>query len=66
LYDDELTIRTRIPELPAARIKFEYECYNAAGELLNTGETTLVFIDKRTKRPCGAPKDFLAGIKKYF
>src|ERR1043166_1920841 len=59
LYDDELTIKTTIPEIPKARIRFEYKCYNAAGDLLNEGETTLVFIDKATKRPCGAPSYFL-------
>lgn len=66
LYDDEITIRTTIPSLPKARLHFEYECYNAAGELLNTGETTLVFIDKGTKRPCGVPANFLEKMKGYF
>jgi acyl-CoA thioester hydrolase len=66
LYDDELTIKTTIPELPKARIRFEYTCYNTAGDLLNEGETTLVFIDKATKKPCGAPAYFLEKIKKYF
>jgi acyl-CoA thioester hydrolase len=65
-YDDELTIRTTIPEPPGARLRFEYKCYNAAGDLLNEGETTLVFIDKTTKRPCGAPRHFAEKIKKYF
>ena len=66
LYDDVITIKTTIPEMPQARIRFEYECYNEKGELLNTGETTLVFIDKETKRPCGAPADLKEKFKKYF
>ena len=47
-YDDELTIRTIVPEMPAARIKFEYEVLNAAGTVITTAATTLVFIDKNT------------------
>lgn len=57
-YDDLLTIRTRVPEMPRARIRFEYETLNEAGELLNQGETTLVFVDKKTGRPCAAPEAF--------
>ena len=34
-YDDELTIKTMISELPSARIKFDYETYNSEGVLLN-------------------------------
>src|ERR1700741_3439944 len=49
-YDDLLTIRTYIKELPAARIKFEYETYNEKEVLLNVGDTTLVFVNKSTNR----------------
>lgn len=66
LYDDEITIKTTIPEMPLTRIRFEYECYNVKGELLNTGETTLVFIDKDTKKPCGAPGHLTEKFKNYF
>ena len=66
LYDDLLTIKTTIKSLPQARICFEYETYNEKNELLNTGETTLVFIDKRTNKPCQAPGYFLDKIRKYF
>ena len=65
-YDDLLTIRTYIKELPAARIKFEYETYNEKEVLLNVGDTTLVFVNKSTNRPCPAPADFIERIKGYF
>jgi acyl-CoA thioester hydrolase len=65
-YDDLLTIKTTIKELPAARLKFEYEMYNAAGEKINEGETTLVFVDAKVKRPCGAPKEFVEALRPYF
>lgn len=58
-YDQELTLKTIIKDIPSARIVFEYECYNDQEVLLNKGETTLVFINKATNKPISAPKDFL-------
>lgn len=57
-YDDQLTIKTIIRELPGVRIKFEYETYNQDKVLLNLAETTLVFINVKTLKPCMAP-DFV-------
>lgn len=66
-YDDELTIVTVIKEVPKAlRITFDYECYNANKELLNTGQVTLVFIDKAKNKPCTAPEWFTQAISKHF
>jgi acyl-CoA thioester hydrolase len=58
-YDEELTIKTIIKDIPGARIVFEYECFNEKGILLNKGETTLVFINKETNKPVSAPADFV-------
>lgn len=63
-FDDELTIKTIIKELPLVRIKFEYETYNEKGDLLNKAETTLVFIDKGTNNPCAAPGFFVEKLKR--
>ena len=65
-YDDELTIITRIRELPGARITFDYEVMNPAGEVINKAETTLVFIAKESNRPCRPPANFMDTIGKYF
>lgn len=65
-YDEELTIKTIIPEIPQARIKFLYECYNNNNILLNKGETTLVFVNTSSGRPCSAPDFFLDKIKPFF
>ncbi len=65
-YDDLLTIRVVIPELPRARIMFRYEVLNQAGDLLNTGETTLVFQRSDTGRLVAAPANLLAALKPYF
>jgi len=64
-YDDLLTIITKIPELPAARIRFEYEIYNQKGEKLNEGYNELIFLNKEKKRPQRAPQWFLNLFEKY-
>ncbi|MBI4931897.1 MAG: acyl-CoA thioesterase [Bacteroidetes bacterium] len=65
-YDDLLTIKCSIKEMPKARITFFYETFNEKNELLNTGEVTLVFIDREKNKPMGAPAEFIEKIKKYF
>ena len=66
LYDDLLIIKTTIKELPTVRITFDYEIYNQKNELLNLGNTTLVFINTATNKPCPAPQSFVEKIKMYF
>lgn len=62
-YDELLTLKTFIKEIPQTKIKFEYESYNEKNILINTGETELVFIDKKTNRICKAPEDFINNLK---
>jgi acyl-CoA thioester hydrolase len=65
-YDDLLTIKTVIKEMPGARIYFEYETFNEKKTLLNVANTTLVFINKQTLKPCAAPPYFISHMEKYF
>lgn len=65
-YDDLLTIRVTIPQLPTTRLLFQYEVFNQDGLLLNTGQTTLVFITSRTGRPQSAPADLIELAKPFF
>ena len=44
-YDDLLTVKVKIAEMPRLKIRYEYDVYNEEGILLNQGETTLVFIN---------------------
>jgi len=57
-YDDKLTIETSIHEIPKVKIVFNYKTINEKGDLLNTAETTLVFVDSETGKPC-LPPDIL-------
>ena len=65
-YDDELTIRTILTELPGTKIKFTTETYNENHILLNKGEVVLVFVDNKTRKPCAAPKGFLEKLTPFF
>jgi acyl-CoA thioester hydrolase len=65
-YDDLLTIQTIIPEIPSTRIKFLYKMFNAERVLLNEGETTLVFVNIKTGKPCQAPREFIEKIQPFF
>ncbi|MBS4014583.1 MAG: acyl-CoA thioesterase [Bacteroidetes bacterium] len=58
-YDDLLTIKTYVREMPKVRMIFDYEIYNPNGELINVGETVLVFLDPIRMKPCGAPSWFM-------
>ncbi len=65
-YDDLLTIRVTIPQMPKTRLMFGYEIFNQDGQLLNTGQTTLVFVRTETGRPCSAPADLVEATKPFF
>ncbi|MEO6978776.1 MAG: thioesterase family protein [Mucilaginibacter sp.] len=66
LYDEEITVKVIVKEMPRIRIQFYYELYNEKQELINTGETLLVFINMTTNRPCLGPEDFRDKIKAFF
>ncbi|GAB3794407.1 thioesterase family protein [Spirosoma humi] len=65
-YDDLLTIRVTIPQMPKTRLLFDYEIFNQEGQLLNTGQTTLVFVRTETGRPCAAPAELVEAAKPFF
>ncbi len=65
-YDDEITIKVMVKQLPATRIIFNYELYNEQGELINLGETTLVFVNIETKRPTVGPAEFMEKLKVFY
>jgi acyl-CoA thioester hydrolase len=55
-----------IDKMPGIRIHFSYELYNEAEELINLGETTLVFVDMEKNKPCLPPEEFLNKMAAYF
>lgn len=65
-YDDLITVCVHMPEKPNVRIRFTYEIFSEDGELLNTGETKLVFVDMKRNKPCRAPDDFIDRLTQFF
>ena len=65
-YDDLLTIKLRLEQMPTSRSIFHYETYSQNGTLLNTGETTMVFVDMKTGRPTAAPAHIVQVLTPYF
>ncbi len=66
LYDEEITVKVVMEAMPSVRIHFRYELFNEREELINLGETMLVFINQEKNRPCLPPDDFLDKIKIHF
>ena len=65
-YDDLLTIKVIVPEMPRARIRFMYEIKNEEGILINTGETILAFMHLDSGRPVKMPEELKNSIAPYF
>lgn len=63
-YDEVLTVKLTMEELPAARLVIGSEVYNEQGKLINTGEVTLGFMHADTRRPCRAPEWFIEKLNK--
>ena len=61
-YDDLLTVRVSIKDLPTARIVFHYEVINERQQVVNQAEVTLVFVDAATRRPRRAPQPMVDAI----
>jgi acyl-CoA thioester hydrolase len=66
-YDDLITIKTTLKELPANfKIVFHSEIFNEEDELLNTGEVTLFFVDAKTRKRCDIPEVLKEKLVRYF
>lgn len=65
LYDQVLTVKVMLEEMPAARLNILSEVYNEEGRLINTGRVTLGFMHAESRRPCRAPEWFVAALEEY-
>ncbi|WP_422348236.1 acyl-CoA thioesterase [Flagellimonas sp.] len=63
LYDDMLTVETRLKQLPMVRIEFEYAIYNEKRELLAEASTVLAFMDQSKNRPIKCPDFIMEKLK---
>lgn len=66
-YDDLLTVRTTLKELPSDhRIEFHQEVFNAAEKLLTIGRVVLYFVQAGTREKTTMPAAFLEKLRPYF
>ena len=66
-YDDLLTIKTTLKELPVDhRIEFHQEVYNESGKLLTIGRVLLFFLNAQTKEKITMPKDLTEKLAPFF
>ncbi len=65
-YDEELTIRSLMKEMPLVKWKVEAQIYNEANTLIHKAEVTLVFMDKISRRACRAPEEVLEIMRPFF
>ncbi len=55
-YDDLLTLRSRVEEIPMVRLHIKTEVFNPAGELINHGEVVLVSTNPVTGKAVKTPQ----------
>jgi len=64
-YDDIITVRTSLIEMPKSRLKFHHEVFNQNNEIINEGNSTLVFVDYKTRKPMRIPDIALSKFKSF-
>ena len=65
-YDDVLSITTTIAALPTRKMTFHTEILNTKEEIINSGFTTLIFLNKTTNRICSPPQKLIELLQPYF
>ena len=65
-YDELITIRTILKEMPTKMIEFHHEILNESGDLAHKGIVKLFFVDMNTNRRVSTPSYLADKIEKYF
>ncbi|MCC6412795.1 MAG: acyl-CoA thioesterase [Saprospiraceae bacterium] len=65
-YDDLLTVRSTLRELPDTHIVFHVEVFNDKNKLVNGGRVRLCFFDAQMKKVIHVPDILLDKLKPYF
>lgn len=67
LYDDLLTIKAILKELPVHhKIEFHHEVFNEKNELLATGKIILYFMESKTMKRTTMPEQLLKKLQPWF
>jgi acyl-CoA thioester hydrolase len=65
-YDEELTIKTILKQLPSRMITFENEIYNEEMTLIHTAVVKLFFIDMSNGKKVSCPQYMLEKLRPLF
>jgi acyl-CoA thioester hydrolase len=66
LYDDLLTVRTVLRQLPLENITFHHEIFNEKKKLVNGGSVKLCFVDMETNKTVAAPAFLVDVLRSFF
>jgi len=58
LFDDKIIVEVQLDEIPKVKMKFSYSIKNQNNQIVCLGETTLVFLNSKTRKPMRCPKKF--------
>lgn len=62
VYDQLITVRTQLRNIPTVRISFDYELTDEKGEILALAQTDLAFVNTLTKKPMRCPEFLLVKL----
>jgi len=65
-YDNMLSLKVMVKEIPGTRIRFEVEITNEEGILIHIGYTVLVFVSIETKKVVSFPAYIKKAIENFF
>ena len=65
-YDELVTIRTILKELPTKIIEFHHEILSESGNIIHRGVVKLFFIDMKTNKRVSTPSFLTDKIKHLF
>jgi acyl-CoA thioester hydrolase len=66
VYDEELTIRTILHELPSKMITFTNEIYNEEKKLIHKASVKLFFIEMDSMKRVSCPTHMINKLRPYF
>lgn len=66
LYDELVTIRTTLRELPSSTMTFHHELFNEKKKLLNGGSVKLCFVEMATNKTVAPPQYMIEKLTPFF
>ena len=58
-YDDIIKIKTTLTEVSGVRLKFDHLVFNQKNEVINKANSTLVFVNHKTRKPIRIANDII-------